>query len=128
MVTSSVRLSVGLRWETLSLLAQKLFVKQQRRSSKSSIVYKLYVIDKRRSYVNNEAYAIEFQVGVKVMLNSIALKGVVKFRQTGKVKPSSIGIQEEVPEYTWSCERGPNAEEKIPSLFANPESASQATS
>ncbi|GJV99198.1 putative reverse transcriptase domain-containing protein [Tanacetum coccineum] len=46
MVANAGHLSVGLRWETLSLLDQKLFVRQQRRLSKSSIVYKLHVIDK----------------------------------------------------------------------------------
>ncbi|GKA41069.1 hypothetical protein Tco_0733662 [Tanacetum coccineum] len=53
MVASFGHLSVRLRWETLSLLAQKLFVKQQRRSSKSSIVYKLHVIDKGATLIRD---------------------------------------------------------------------------
>nr|GEU97242.1 putative reverse transcriptase domain-containing protein [Tanacetum cinerariifolium] len=40
-------LSVGLRWETLSSLVQKIFARPHKRSLKSSIVYKLHVIDKR---------------------------------------------------------------------------------
>ncbi|GKD93390.1 hypothetical protein Tco_1373227, partial [Tanacetum coccineum] len=53
MVSNAVHLSVRLRWETLSLLAQKLFAKQQRRSSKSSIVYKLHVIDKGATLIRD---------------------------------------------------------------------------
>ncbi|GKD03729.1 hypothetical protein Tco_1178703 [Tanacetum coccineum] len=53
MVANVVLLSVGLRWETLSSLAQKLFVKQQRRSSKSSIVYNLHVIDKGATLIRD---------------------------------------------------------------------------
>ncbi|GJS89693.1 hypothetical protein Tco_0772329 [Tanacetum coccineum] len=62
MVTNAIHLSVRLRWETLSLQAQKLFVKQQRRSSKSSIVYKLH-----------------------------PWKGVIRFEKRGKLNPRYIG-------------------------------------
>ncbi|GJX66219.1 putative reverse transcriptase domain-containing protein [Tanacetum coccineum] len=53
MVASVDHLSVRLKWETLSLLAQKLFMKQQRRLSKSSIVYKLHVIEQRATLDKN---------------------------------------------------------------------------
>ncbi|GKF16272.1 hypothetical protein Tco_0061190 [Tanacetum coccineum] len=70
MVANVVRLSVGLRWETRSLLAQKLFVKQQRRSSKSSIVYKLHVIDKGAMLIRygklNPRYIGPFKILAKV--------------------------------------------------------------
>ncbi|GJR43872.1 hypothetical protein Tco_1311975 [Tanacetum coccineum] len=53
MVAGVGHLSVGLRCETLRLLAQKLFVKQQRRLSKSSIVSKLHVIDKGATLIKD---------------------------------------------------------------------------
>ncbi|GKD46993.1 putative reverse transcriptase domain-containing protein [Tanacetum coccineum] len=64
LVANVVHLSVGLRWETLNLLAHKLFVKQQRRSSKSSIVYKLHVIDKGATLIRDISHW-SFKLGIR---------------------------------------------------------------
>ncbi|GKF69385.1 hypothetical protein Tco_0202442, partial [Tanacetum coccineum] len=53
MVANADRQSVRLRWETLSSLAQRLFVKLRKRSSKLSIVSKLPVIDKRATVIRD---------------------------------------------------------------------------
>ncbi|GJR93310.1 hypothetical protein Tco_0265484 [Tanacetum coccineum] len=47
MVVSVDRLSVGRRLEMLSSLAQRLFMKLQKGSSKSKNVFKLHMIDRR---------------------------------------------------------------------------------
>ncbi|GKD57563.1 reverse transcriptase domain-containing protein, partial [Tanacetum coccineum] len=87
MVASVSHLSVGLRWETLSLLAQKLFVKQQRRSSKSSIIYKLHVIDKGATlYKRSRPLGLVWD---KVMLTSFRLERSDTLPQ-GKAEPSLL--------------------------------------
>ncbi|GJX75818.1 putative reverse transcriptase domain-containing protein [Tanacetum coccineum] len=72
------------------LTGQKLFVKQQRRSSKSSIVYKLHVIDKGATLIRRRK-PLEFQVGDKVMLKVSPWKGVIRFGKRGKLNPHYIG-------------------------------------
>ncbi|GJY96857.1 putative reverse transcriptase domain-containing protein [Tanacetum coccineum] len=68
---------------------QKLFVKQQRRSSKSSIVYKLHVIDKGVTLIRDISHW-KFQFGDKVMLKVSPWKGVICFGKRGKLNPRYI--------------------------------------
>ncbi|GKE11906.1 hypothetical protein Tco_1415457 [Tanacetum coccineum] len=67
MVANSVHLSVGLRWETLNLLARQ------------------------RSYADKRRKPLEFQVGDKVMLKVSPWKGVIRFGKRGKLNPRYIG-------------------------------------
>ncbi|GJY49418.1 hypothetical protein Tco_0439374 [Tanacetum coccineum] len=90
MVANAGHLCVGLRWEMLSSLAQKLFVKQPRRLSKSSIVYKLHVIDKRATLIRDVAIRVS-NWGIKVMLTSITLESLICFGKRGKLNPRYIG-------------------------------------
>ncbi|GKA67929.1 putative reverse transcriptase domain-containing protein [Tanacetum coccineum] len=78
------------RHETLSSLAPKLFVKQQRRSSKSSIVYRLHVIDKGATLL---AFAAADCCAPwdKVMLKVSPWKGVIRFGKRGKLNPRYSG-------------------------------------
>nr|GEV67784.1 hypothetical protein [Tanacetum cinerariifolium] len=50
------RLFVGLRLETLSLLVQKLFMKQLRKSFRSRSVFKLYEIDRRATPIGDVSH------------------------------------------------------------------------
>ncbi|GKA60094.1 putative reverse transcriptase domain-containing protein, partial [Tanacetum coccineum] len=52
-------LFVGLRLETLSSLVQKLFMKQLRRSSRSSSVFKLHEIDRRATPTGDKCFVDE---------------------------------------------------------------------
>ncbi|GJR36103.1 putative reverse transcriptase domain-containing protein, partial [Tanacetum coccineum] len=52
-------LSVGLRLEMLSLLAQRLFMKLQKRSSKSRSVFMLHVIDRRAMPIEDKFFSDE---------------------------------------------------------------------
>ncbi|GJY67789.1 putative reverse transcriptase domain-containing protein [Tanacetum coccineum] len=62
------RLSVGLRLEMLSLLALRLFMKLQKRSSKLRSVFKRHVIDKRDTPIGdlNPRYIRPFKILTKV--------------------------------------------------------------
>nr|GEZ57887.1 hypothetical protein [Tanacetum cinerariifolium] len=68
MVVNAGHLSVGLRWETLSSLVQKLFARPQKRSFKSSIFYKLHVINRRATPARdlNPYYIRPFKIIAKV--------------------------------------------------------------
>ncbi|GKC64764.1 hypothetical protein Tco_1097362 [Tanacetum coccineum] len=71
--TSSDLLSVGLRLEMLSSLAQKSFTRLQ------------------KSYADRRCKPLEFQVGDKVMLKVSPWKGVIRFGKQGKLNPRYIG-------------------------------------
>ncbi|GJU45352.1 putative reverse transcriptase domain-containing protein [Tanacetum coccineum] len=168
-----------LRWETLSLLDQKLFVRQQRRLSKSSIIYKLHVIDKSATLIRdlNPRYIGPFKILAKVgtvayrlelpeklsrvhstfhvsnlkkclsdepltiPLDEIQIYEKLNFikepveiidREVKHLKQSRIPIvkvrwnSRRGPEYTW--EREDQMQKKYPRMYANPVSASRATS
>ncbi|GJR71721.1 putative reverse transcriptase domain-containing protein [Tanacetum coccineum] len=83
-VVSVDRLSIGLRLDMLNLLAQRLFMKLQKRSSKSRNIFKLHVMDRRRK-------PLEFQVRDKVILKISPWKGVIHFGKWGKLNPRYIG-------------------------------------
>ncbi|GJW11672.1 putative reverse transcriptase domain-containing protein [Tanacetum coccineum] len=68
------RRSAGLKLEIVSLLAQRLFMKRQRRSSKLRFEFK----------------PLEFQVGDRVMLKVSPWKGVIRFGKRGKLNPYYI--------------------------------------
>ncbi|GJS36555.1 hypothetical protein Tco_0534937 [Tanacetum coccineum] len=74
----------------LSLLAQRLFTKPQKRSFKSRNIFKRYVIDKK-SYTDRRRKPLEFQAGYKVMLKVSPWKGVIRFGKRGKLNPRYIG-------------------------------------
>ncbi|GJV56948.1 putative reverse transcriptase domain-containing protein, partial [Tanacetum coccineum] len=69
------RRSAGLKLEIVSSLAQRLFMKRQRRSSKLRFKFK----------------PLEFQVGDRVMLKVSPWKGVIRFDKRGKLNPYYIG-------------------------------------
>ncbi|GJR64995.1 hypothetical protein Tco_0011060 [Tanacetum coccineum] len=79
-------LSIGLRLEMLSLLALRLFMKPQKRFSKSRSVFKRHVIDKRAPIGE-----LEFQAGDKVMLKVSPWKWVIRFGKRRKLNPRYIG-------------------------------------
>ncbi|GJU10512.1 reverse transcriptase domain-containing protein [Tanacetum coccineum] len=81
---------VGLRLETLSLLARKLFMKPLRKSFRSRSVFKLHVIGKK-SLDNRNRKPMEFQVRDMVMLKVSPWKGVICFGKRGKLNPRYIG-------------------------------------
>ncbi|GJX98694.1 putative reverse transcriptase domain-containing protein [Tanacetum coccineum] len=90
MVASVVHLSVGLRWETLSLLAQKIV----RETTEKIIQIKHHLQasrDRKRSYADKIHKPLEFQVGDKVMLKVSPWKGVIHFGKRGKLNPRYIG-------------------------------------
>ena len=47
--------------------------------------------DRQESYANKRRRAIEFNVGDRVMLKVSPWKGVIRFRNTGKLGPRFIG-------------------------------------
>ncbi|GJQ91725.1 putative reverse transcriptase domain-containing protein [Tanacetum coccineum] len=141
----------------------------KRRSSKSSIVYKLYMIDKFATLIRDilakvgtVAYQLELpeqlsrvhstfhvsnlkkclsdeplaipldEIHVDDKLNFIEEPVEIMDREVKRLKQSRIPIvkvrwnSRRGPEYTW--EREDQMQKKYPHLFANPESASQATS
>ncbi|GKA92451.1 hypothetical protein Tco_0814376 [Tanacetum coccineum] len=90
MVASVGHLSVRLRWETLSLLAQKLFGNNKRKIIQ--IKHRLQASrDRQRSCADNRRMPLEFQVGDKVMLKVSPWKGVIRFGKWGKLNPRYIG-------------------------------------
>nr|GEU48912.1 putative reverse transcriptase domain-containing protein [Tanacetum cinerariifolium] len=82
------RLFIGLRFETLSSLVQKLLMKQLRRSFRSRSIFKLHKIDRRAKPTRKP---LEFKVGDKVMLKVSPWKGVIRFGKRGKLNPRYIG-------------------------------------
>ncbi|GKA68746.1 putative reverse transcriptase domain-containing protein [Tanacetum coccineum] len=85
-VVSVDRLSVGLRLETLRLLALRLFLKPQKRSSKSRSVFKLHVIDKRATPIGdlNPCYIGPFKI--------LANVGTVAYQLELSVDPNRIDL------------------------------------
>ncbi|GKD60914.1 putative reverse transcriptase domain-containing protein [Tanacetum coccineum] len=90
MVANADRLSVRLRWETLSSLAPK-FV----RETTEKIIQIKHRIqasrDRQKSYADKRRKPLEFQVGDKVMLKVSPWKGVIHFGKRGKLNPRYIG-------------------------------------
>ncbi|GKA89217.1 hypothetical protein Tco_0811029 [Tanacetum coccineum] len=152
MVTSVVHLSAGLRWETLNLLAQKLFVKQQRKSSKSRIVYKLHVIDKGAALIRDEklnphyigpfkildkvgtvAYRLELPEKLSRVHSTFHVSNLKKCLSDEPlaIPLNKIHVNDKlnfIEEPIEIMEREDQMQKKYHHLFANPESASQATS
>ncbi|GJZ85304.1 putative reverse transcriptase domain-containing protein [Tanacetum coccineum] len=103
----SINLSVRLKLEIVSSLAQRSSMRQLRRLFKSRAVFKLPVIIKRAtltqdentlsfkvwstSYVDVRRKPLEFQVGNKVMLKVSPWKGVIRFGKREKLNPRYIG-------------------------------------
>ncbi|GJU65306.1 hypothetical protein Tco_1247141 [Tanacetum coccineum] len=90
MVANAGHLSVRLRWETLSLLDQKLF-----RVNKEKIIQIKHRLqasrDRQKCYADKRRKPLEFQVGDKVMLKVSPWKGVIRFGKRGKLNPRYIG-------------------------------------
>ncbi|GJZ69149.1 putative reverse transcriptase domain-containing protein [Tanacetum coccineum] len=88
-------LSVGLRLEMLSLLALRLFMKSQKRSSKSRSVFKRHVIDKRATPIGDQK-PLKFQTGDKESVGSHAPQ-VILFGTIPTSIPVILVVPTEVP-------------------------------
>nr|GEW96270.1 putative reverse transcriptase domain-containing protein [Tanacetum cinerariifolium] len=132
-------LSVGLRWETLSSLVQKLFVRLQKRSFKLELpeqlsrVHSTFHIYNLKKCLSDEPLAIPLdEIHVDDNLNFIEEPVEIMDRKVKRLKQSRISIvkvrwnSRRGPEYIWESED--QMQKKYPHLFANPESASQSTS
>ncbi|GKF14326.1 putative reverse transcriptase domain-containing protein [Tanacetum coccineum] len=145
MVANVGRLSVGLRWETLSLLDQKLFVRQQRITKVGTVAYRLELPEKLSRvqstfYVSNlkkclsdEPLAIALdEIHIDEKLNFIEEPVEIMDREVKRLKQIHIPIvkvhwnSRRGLEYTW--EREDQMQKKYPHLFVNPVSAAQVMS
>ncbi|GJS18374.1 hypothetical protein Tco_0412846 [Tanacetum coccineum] len=137
MVESVDRLSIRLRLEMLSLLAMRLFMKPQKRSSKSRSVFKLHVIDRRATPIgdcfSDEPLAIPLdEIQIDDKLNFIEEPVEIMDQEVKRLKQSRIPIvkvcwnSRRGPKFTW--EREDQMKKKYPHLFAKPVPASKDTS
>ncbi|GJU27779.1 hypothetical protein Tco_1166400 [Tanacetum coccineum] len=133
MVANASHLSVGLRWETLQAIGPEIV--RETTEKIIQIKHRLQASrDRQKCYADKRRKPLEFQVGDKVMLKVSPWKEPVEImdREVKRLKQSRIPIvkvrwnSRRGPEYTW--EREDQMQKKYPHLFANPVSASQATS
>nr|GEU69010.1 putative reverse transcriptase domain-containing protein [Tanacetum cinerariifolium] len=89
MVVSVDHLFVGLRLGIVSSWAQRLFMKQLRKSFRSKVKFKSR--NREKSYANVRRKPFEFQVGDKVMLKVSPWKGVIRFGKREKLISRYIG-------------------------------------
>ncbi|GKB50646.1 hypothetical protein Tco_0901399 [Tanacetum coccineum] len=135
----SGHLLVGAELGDANSLARKCSCETKlRRLSKSSIVYKLHVIDKRATLIRDKCLSdkplaiLLDEIHIDEKLNFIEEPVEIMDREVKCLKQSRIPIvkfhwnSRRVPEYTW--ERKDQMQKKYPHLFVNPVSASQATS